>query len=164
MSFRERIPEKIMPVEEVLQWTAHWRLQDKKIVFTNGVFDIIHQGHVDYLMKAADYGHRLIIGLNSDTSVKMLNKGDSRPFQDEKSRALILSSMAFVSAVCIFNEENPASLIEKINPDILIKGGDYAVEEIAGSDHVVKTGGKVLTIPLVEGFSTTLIENKIKQS
>lgn len=164
MSFSERIPEKIMTLETLKQWVAHWNLQDKKVVFTNGVFDLLHRGHVDYLMKAADKGDRLVIGLNSDASVKLLNKGSHRPLQDQESRALILASMSFVSAIVVFDEETPAKLIEQVAPDVLVKGGDYQIEEIAGSEFVLRNGGDVLTIPLVEGFSTTSIEQKIKNS
>ena len=162
MSYSERIPGKILNIDDVLRAVHRWHLQNEKIVFTNGVFDLMHRGHVDYLMKAADKGSKLIIGLNSDSSVKLLNKGDSRPIQDQDSRALILASLAFVSAVIIFDEETPQKLIETIGPDVLVKGGDYAIEEIAGSSFVLNNGGEVLTIPLVEGYSTSAIEAKIK--
>lgn len=164
MSFENRIPDKIMKIDDLIRSANFWKMQNQKIVFTNGVFDLIHQGHVDYLMKAADLGNKLIVGLNSDLSVKTLNKGDSRPIQDEFSRALILASMAFVSAVVIFNDDTPADLIESLCPDILVKGGDYKIEDIAGSDFVLKNGGQVLTIPLVPGYSTSAIEAKIKSS
>lgn len=131
-------------------------LKNKKIVFTNGCFDIIHQGHITYLAKAADFGDVFIIGLNSDSSVKKL-KGENRPIQDEKSRALILSAFQFVNFVVIFDEETPYNLISKIKPDFLIKGGDYKLEEIVGADIVTEKGGKVITIPFVDGFSSTNI-------
>ena len=164
MSFADKIPAKIYEEVEIIRQCNRWRLEGRKIVFTNGVFDIIHRGHVDYLMKAADLGNELVIGLNSDSSAKMLNKGISRPIQDQDSRALILASFAFVSAIVIFSEPTPQDLIGKINPDILVKGGDYKIEEIAGSDFVLANNGEVITIPLVEGFSTTAIENRIKSS
>ena len=131
-------------------------LKNKKIVFTNGCFDIIHQGHITYLAKAADFGDVLIIGLNSDSSVKKL-KGETRPIQDENSRVLILSALQFVDFVVIFDEETPFNLISKIQPDFLIKGGDYKIEEIVGADIVTKKGGKVITIPFVDGFSSSNI-------
>lgn len=164
MSFESRIPEKIMLIDDLIRSSNFWKMQNQKIVFTNGVFDLIHQGHIDYLMKSADLGNKLIVGLNSDLSVKQLNKGQNRPIQDEFSRALILASMVFVSAVVIFNEDTPKNLIESLCPDILVKGGDYKIEDIAGSDFVLKNGGNVLTIPLVQGFSTSAIEAKIKSS
>jgi rfaE bifunctional protein nucleotidyltransferase chain/domain len=164
MSFQERLPAKVMPVESLMHWVSAWKLQSLKVVFTNGVFDILHRGHIDYLMKAADLGDRLVIGLNADSSVKMLNKGINRPIQDQDSRAFILSSMAFVNAITIFNEETPEKLIELVSPDILVKGGDYQIAQIAGSDHVLKHGGQVVTIPLVEGYSTSAIESRIKSS
>lgn len=164
MSFENRIPEKIMQMADLTRSTNLWKMQNQRIVFTNGVFDLIHRGHIDYLMKAADLGHKLIVGLNSDLSVKTLNKGANRPIKDENSRALILASMAFVSAVVIFNEETPKNLIESLCPNILVKGGDYRIEEIAGSDFILKNGGQVLTIPLVQGYSTSAIEAKIKSS
>ncbi len=153
-----------MDIETLMSWVSQWKLQSKKVVFTNGVFDLMHRGHVDYLMKAADCGDALIIGLNSNASVKLLDKGSNRPIQDEESRGLILSSLQFVSAVCIFEDETPRNLIERVDPDVLVKGGDYRIEEIAGSDFVLKNGGEVLTIPLVEGHSTTNLEKKIKES
>lgn len=164
MSFQERIPEKIVGKEDLLRMTKIWKMQNQKVVFTNGVFDILHQGHVDYLMKAADLGNKLIIGLNSDDSVKTLNKGEGRPIQDEHSRALLLASLSFVGAVCLFSENTPKDLIEAIDPDVLVKGGDYKIDEIAGSDFVLGNGGEVKTIPLVPGYSTSNIESKIKSS
>ncbi len=141
-----------------------WRFKDYKIVFTNGCFDIIHQGHIDYLSKAADCGTVLIIGVNSDASVKKLSKGASRPIQDENSRALILASLHFVSAVVIFNEDTPYDLIKMIQPDVLVKGSDYKVEQIAGHDIVLAKGGEVKLIDYLDGYSTSAIEKKIRQS
>lgn len=162
MSFIEEIPQKIKRNEQIQHFVHMSRMLSKKIVFTNGVFDLMHKGHVDYLMKAADLGNCLIIGLNSDESVKLLNKGSNRPIQDEESRAIILASLLFVNAVVIFNEETPANLIQAIAPDVLVKGGDYKIEDIAGSTYVLSNGGEVLTIPLLEGFSTSSIEERIK--
>jgi rfaE bifunctional protein nucleotidyltransferase chain/domain len=164
MSFEHRIPEKIKDLNGLLAMVRRERMMGKSIVFTNGVFDILHRGHIDYLLKAADLGDVLILGLNSDASVKMLNKGDSRPIQDEASRAFVLASLSCIGAIHIFSEETPQDLIEKVDPDVLVKGGDYKIEEIAGSEHVLENGGKVTTIPLVDGFSTSMIEEKIKRS
>lgn len=139
---------------------ARLRFMGKKIVFTNGCFDILHRGHIEYLMQASDLGDILVIGLNSDFSVKRL-KGPSRPVQDEHTRALILSSLQFVNMVAIFEEDTPLELIKVVQPDFLVKGGDYKnIEEIVGYDIVKAKGGKVLTIPFVDGFSTTNILNK----
>ena len=164
MTYLDKIPSKILALEDVIRRCNMWRLEGKKIVFTNGVFDLLHRGHVGYLMKGADLGDELIIGLNSDSSVKLLNKGTNRPIQDENSRALILSSLLFVSAVVVFNEETPLNLIQSTQPDVLVKGGDYKIEDIAGSSFVLENKGQVLTIPLVEGYSTSEIERRIKSS
>lgn len=160
----EIIAQKIYTLDRLEKQVARWRMFSKKVVFTNGCFDILHRGHIDTLAKAADCGDVLIVGVNADASVKMLQKGDSRPLQDEQSRALIIASLAFVSAVIIFEEETPYNLIKALQPDVLVKGGDYKVEQIAGHDIVLARGGEVKLIPLVEGFSTTAIEQKIKNS
>lgn len=141
-----------------------WRLQGKKIVFTNGCFDILHFGHIHYLCRASDLGNILLIGVNSDSSVKKLNKGSLRPLQDEKSRAVILASLGFVSAVIVFEEDTPYELIRLVQPDFLVKGGDWKPEDIAGYDIVKARGGEVLSLEFVEGFSTTGIEKKIKSA
>ena len=143
-------------------WLGYWRFHEQKIVFTNGCFDILHQGHIDYLAKAADYGDVLIIGLNTDESVKQL-KGNSRPVQDEISRAMLLASLHFVDAVVLFNDSTPYELIKAIQPDTLIKGSDYKPEEIVGYDVVTKKGGNVVTIDYLEGYSTTGLINRIKR-
>jgi rfaE bifunctional protein nucleotidyltransferase chain/domain len=137
-----------------------WNFNNKKIVFTNGCFDILHLGHIEYLAKAANLGDVLIIGMNSDRSVNRI-KGNTRPINDEHSRSMILASLKFVTAVVIFDEETPYELIKTIQPDILIKGRDWKVEEIVGADIVLAKGGKVETIELTPGYSTTLIEQKI---
>ena len=164
MSYEISIPSKVMSLEDLQKSIPQWRLLNGKVAFTNGVFDLLHKGHVEYLIRAADSADKLIIGLNSDTSVRKLNKGDSRPIQDENSRAIILASLSFVSAVVLFTDETPAALIEAIAPDVLIKGGDYKIDEIAGSAFVLANGGEVKTIPLVEGHSTSSIEDRIKNS
>jgi rfaE bifunctional protein nucleotidyltransferase chain/domain len=148
------------------------RFFDQKIVFTNGCFDIIHRGHIDYLAKASDLGTLLIVGINSDASVKRQGKGNSRPLQDEHTRAMILASLHFVTGVIIFDEDTPIDLIKYIQPDVLVKGADYDANEkdasskrfIVGSDLVLAKGGVVKTIEYLEGFSTTSIEQKIKTS
>ncbi|MCC6684357.1 MAG: D-glycero-beta-D-manno-heptose 1-phosphate adenylyltransferase [Bacteroidia bacterium] len=140
-----------------------WRNANEKIVFTNGCFDLLHRGHTDYLAKAADCGTRLIIGVNTDASVSRL-KGPSRPIQDEQSRMQILASLACVDAVILFDEETPYELIKTVQPDVLVKGGDYKPEDIVGYDIVTAKGGNVTTIDFVPGFSTSAIEQKIKNS
>lgn len=147
--------------ETLKYWLAYWRFHEKKIVFTNGCFDLIHQGHIDYLSQAADHGDILIIGLNTDASVKRL-KGEHRPVQDERSRALLLSSLRFVDAVVLFDQDTPYELIQLINPDVLVKGSDYSAEEIVGYDIVTAKNGEVITIDYLDGFSTTGLIEQIK--
>ncbi len=155
--------EKIMTLEEFLPMRASLRERGKKVVFSNGCFDILHAGHVDYLEKARGLGDFLVLGLNTDDSVRRL-KGPERPLQDEFSRKKVMSGLNFIDAVILFNEDTPFDLISAILPDILVKGDDYSVENIVGSDVVMKNGGKVETIPLVVGYSTTNIVNKIKET
>jgi rfaE bifunctional protein nucleotidyltransferase chain/domain len=138
-----------------------WRREKQTIVFTNGCFDILHRGHVDYLSKAADLGNKLIIGVNTDASVSKL-KGPHRPIQDQESRMLILASLAFVDAVILFDEPTPYELIKLVQPDILVKGSDYQVENIVGYDIVQAKGGEIKTIDFIPGYSTSAIESKIK--
>jgi D-glycero-beta-D-manno-heptose 1-phosphate adenylyltransferase len=142
---------------------SYWSFRGNSIVFTNGCFDILHLGHVDYLSKAADLGNVLIVGLNSDESIRRI-KGENRPILDQKSRSIALASFSFVTAVIIFGEDTPIELIKIIQPDILVKGGDYQSDAIVGADVVLARGGKIQTIPLVEGYSTTAIENKIRKA
>jgi len=137
---------------------AMWRFLNNKIVFTNGCFDILHRGHIEYLSQARDKGAVLIIGLNSDASVKRI-KGEGRPVQDEMTRALVLASLRIVDAVVLFDEDTPYELIKFVQPDVLVKGGDYTEETIVGADIVKANGGEVAVIPLVEGYSTTKILN-----
>ena len=139
---------------------ARQRFLGQKIVFTNGCFDILHRGHVEYLAKASSFGHFLLVGLNTDASVRRI-KGASRPVNDQDSRALILAALSFVSAVCLFDEDTPYELICSIKPDFLVKGADYKPSEIVGSDLVLAGGGEVVTIPLTAGFSSTSILSKI---
>lgn len=144
----------------------------KTIVFTNGVFDILHKGHVDYLNEASSYGDYLIVGINSDSSVKRLGKGDDRPINSEFDRAFIIQNLKSVSDTIIFDEDTPLKLIEKLIPDVLVKGGDYDKDEtdpdnkryIVGSDIVLKNGGKVVTVDLTVGKSSTNVIEKIKKN
>jgi D-beta-D-heptose 7-phosphate kinase/D-beta-D-heptose 1-phosphate adenosyltransferase len=140
---------------------AQWRIIDKTIVFTNGCFDILHAGHIASLTEAAKHADILIVGLNADASIKGL-KGANRPINDENARALLLASLVMVDAVVLFSEPTPLELILAIKPEVLVKGGDYKVEDIAGAREVLNWGGKVIINPIVEGFSTTSIINKIQ--
>jgi rfaE bifunctional protein nucleotidyltransferase chain/domain len=160
MSKLDLIKQKIVPGNKLDQVLACWQFHDKRIAFTNGCFDILHRGHIEYLAKAASYGDVLIIGLNSDNSVRRI-KGPGRPVQDEQTRALILASLFFVDKVVLFDEDTPYNLIHKVQPDILIKGADYQAEDIAGYDIVKAKGGEIVTIELVKGHSTTGIINKL---
>lgn len=138
-----------------------WRQNGNTIVFTNGCFDLVHRGHIDSLAKAAEWGNKLIVGLNSDVSVRLL-KGENRPLVDQQSRAVLLASMLMVDAVVMFDEETPYQMIQHILPDVLVKGSEYQIEEIAGHDIVLASGGKVIRVELTEGFSTSEIIQKIK--
>ena len=140
-----------------------WRFKDDKIVFTNGCFDILHRGHIEYLAKAASLGTKLVIGLNTDASVKRL-KGDSRPINDENARALLLASLVFVDKVILFDTDTPRDLIDFVQPDVLVKGGDYKPEEIVGYDIVKAKGGEIVTLDFVEGYSTTSLIEKMKEN
>ena len=160
MSNIEVLNNKILSGPALERALAIWRFQDRKIVFTNGCFDILHLGHIDYLAKAADLGHILIIGLNTDASVCRI-KGPQRPLQDQHSRAMILAALSFVSAVVLFDQETPYELIKLIQPDFLVKGADYKPEEIVGYDIITTRGGQVITIEFLPGYSTTGIVNKI---
>ncbi len=160
MEYFEIIQNKIFNYNTINAPLAYWRFKNMKIVFTNGCFDILHRGHVEYLAKAASEGDVLIIGLNTDASVKNI-KGPSRPVQDEKSRAIILAALSFVQAVVYFDQETPYNLIQLIQPDVLIKGGDYKIDQIVGYDIVKDKGGIIKTIDFVPGYSTTNILNSI---
>ena len=158
------IKKKIFNRETLVRQLNVWRMQSKKIVFTNGCFDLLHHGHIDYLSKAADMGDVLVVGVNSDASVKKLNKGANRPIQNENDRLLILSSMQFVDALISFEEDTPLDLIKLVQPDVLVKGGDWKESDIVGGDAVKAKGGTVAVIPFVEGYSTTNLETKIKST
>ncbi|WP_423148721.1 D-glycero-beta-D-manno-heptose 1-phosphate adenylyltransferase [Rubrolithibacter danxiaensis] len=157
------IERKILTPENLLPILHVWRFLGQKIVFTNGCFDLLHRGHIDYLAKAADLGTKLVIGLNSDASTSAL-KGPGRPILDETSRAHILASLFFVDAVVLFDEPTPLELIRYVNPDVLVKGADYTIDKIVGADLVLANGGEVKTLTYLEGYSTTAIEKKIKSS
>lgn len=163
------LQNKIYSLQTLQTQVNKWKSQGEKVVFTNGVFDLIHQGHIAYLYDTAQCGSKLVIGLNADASVKTLAKGPARPIKDQESRALILAAMQFVDAVVIFNDSTPWDVIQKLEPSVLVKGGDYdPLEEdpaskkyIVGRDVVLSTGGEVKVIPFLPGFSTTAIEKKI---
>lgn len=152
---------KLFNVEELKSQLNRWALIGKKIVFTNGVFDILHQGHIQILSEAATYADILIVGVNADSSVKRI-KGNNRPVNGENSRATILSALVMVDAVIIFEEDTPLELIKLIKPNVLVKGGDYTVDTIVGAKEVLANKGEVKIIPLKEGFSTTAIIEKMK--
>lgn len=157
------IENKILSLEKLLPFLSIWRFKDQKIVFTNGCFDLLHLGHIDYLSKAADMGNKLVIGLNTDKSTSSL-KGPNRPITNQISRAHLLASLFFVDAVVLFDEATPYELIKAIKPDVLVKGADYTIDKIVGSDIVLENGGEVKTIEYIEGYSTSAIEQKIRNS
>jgi len=156
-----RIEKKVVDVVTLNRMLHVWRFQSKKIVFTNGVFDILHRGHIHSLSAARDFGDVLIVALNTDASVARLKPG--RPLQDEKTRAIVMASLSLVDAVILFDEDTPLELIKFIQPDVLVKGGDYKPETVVGAEVVTATGGRVEIVQLLEGFSTTAIEQKIKK-
>jgi rfaE bifunctional protein nucleotidyltransferase chain/domain len=160
MTYLQAIQNKIVTRSDAAEIVAQWQLQGDKIVFTNGCFDIVHRGHVEYLSLAADLGQRMVIGLNTDASVQRL-KGPSRPLVDEYSRAVLLAALSFVDLIVFFDEDTPYELIKALQPDVLVKGSDYKPESIVGYDVVTGRGGKVETINFVEGFSTTKLVEKI---
>jgi rfaE bifunctional protein nucleotidyltransferase chain/domain len=155
--------DKIFTPETLAPELQKWRAEGKQIVFTNGCFDLLHLGHVDYLEKARALGDKLVVGLNTDASVKRL-KGEERPLQDEMARTRIMASLLFVDAVVLFNEDTPYNLIKFVQPDILVKGDDYAPDTIVGADIVKARGGEVKTVTLVKGYSTTNIVGKIRKT
>jgi rfaE bifunctional protein nucleotidyltransferase chain/domain len=154
--------DKISDLSKLKGRISAWQSEGKKVVFTNGVFDLLHIGHITYLAKASELGDKLVIGLNSDNSVKRI-KGDDRPVNDQDSRAALLAALFFVDAIVLFEEDTPLNLITALLPDILVKGADYAVENIVGAKEVVANGGEVKTINFVEGYSSTSIIQKIRK-
>ena len=157
------IKDKIVHSDKASGVVQNWQSNDEIIVFTNGCFDLVHRGHIEYLSKAADLGDKLIIGLNTDASVSRI-KGPKRPLVDEYSRAILLAAIQFVDLIVFFDEDTPYELIKKLHPDILVKGSDYRAEDIVGYDVVTGRGGKVETIDFIEGFSTTGLIQKIIQN
>ena len=154
---------KIVSIDTLAELRKYWKENGEIVVFTNGCFDILHRGHVDYLNKAAALGTKLIVAVNSDRSISTI-KNPNRPIQDETSRSEIMASSGCVDAVIIFDEETPYELLSVLLPDILVKGADYKPEEIVGYDLITRNGGKVLTLDFLPGYSTSLIEKKIKES
>ena len=164
MKYQQKIQQKIINTDaELNRLLVDWVASNYKVVFTNGCFDLLHRGHVDYLSKARDLGDRLFLGLNTDASVSAL-KGEHRPIQDEQSRMQIMASLDFVDAVMLFSEDTPYELIQKVQPDVLVKGADYNPKDIVGYDIVTAKGGEVKTLEFLEGYSTSSIEKKIKNS
>lgn len=157
-----QVQKKIFSLSGLIEKNNEWKTQGENIVFTNGCFDLIHKGHIEMLTSAADLGSKLIVGLNSDSSVKKLKKKD-RPIIDEISRSTLLASFSFVDAVILFSEETPINLINKLLPDFLVKGGDYQKENIVGAETITRHGGDVVVIPFIDGFSTSKIIQKIKR-
>jgi D-beta-D-heptose 7-phosphate kinase/D-beta-D-heptose 1-phosphate adenosyltransferase len=155
------IPDKILTLPELQKKLAQWRVLSKTMAFTNGCFDILHTGHITALTEAGNHADFLVVGVNSNTSVTKL-KGENRPVNDEHARALLLASLSMVDAVIIFNQDTPLELIKAIQPDVLVKGGDYKLEEIVGAKEVMEAGGKVIINPIVAGFSTTNIIHKLQ--
>lgn len=153
--------DKIKSLHEAVELMTKWRNEGERVVFSNGCFDIIHLGHIDYLEKASQLGSKLIIGINSDRSVKRL-KGPQRPVQGEQARARMLAALAFTDLVVMYEEDTPLKLIETLRPHMLVKGDDWATDKIVGAREVIQDGGEVKTIPLVKGYSTTSIIEKIK--
>jgi rfaE bifunctional protein nucleotidyltransferase chain/domain len=153
--------DKIFTLPQLQQQLQVWRSQGQKIVFTNGCFDLLHLGHVDYLEKSRQLGDKLVLGLNTDASISRI-KGPNRPLQDEMSRARVMASLLFVDAVVLFDDDTPLELIKAVQPDILVKGDDYTIENIVGQEVVTARGGEVKTVPLVKGYSTTNIVKKIE--
>ena len=163
MSHLNKLNNKISSLEELKNKVNAWKQAGEEVVFTNGCFDIIHRGHIEVLARTADLGGKFIVGLNSDSSIQKL-KGESRPIIDEQSRAILLASLSFVDAVVLFSEDTPINLISTLKPDVLAKGGDYKIEAIVGHEIVQNNGGEVILVRFVDGFSSTTIIDKIKNS
>ncbi len=161
MKQAQAIPKKIFELQPLQREIAGWKINSKTIAFTNGCFDILHEGHIASLSAAAAEADYLIVGVNSDASTKRL-KGTERPINNEHSRALLLASLAIVDAVIIFEEDTPLNLIVNLQPDVMVKGGDYTIEQIVGAKETIANGGRVVINKIVEGFSTTGILEKIK--
>jgi len=160
-NYLELMKEKVMSEDHLKQHLKIWRMYGHQIVFTNGCFDILHQGHLSLLCQAKDLGGKLVIGLNSDASIRAI-KGEGRPINNQESRSMLLSCLQLVDAVIVFDTETPLSLIQLIEPDVLVKGGDYAMAQIVGAEAVTTKGGRVEIIPILEGFSSTSIIEKMR--
>lgn len=154
--------EKIFTISQLLMKTAEWKAQGKKLVFTNGCFDILHRGHLEILNTSAGFGDILVVGMNSDDSVKRL-KGDHRPINDEGFRSQMMASLNMVDAVCLFTEDTPLQLIQLLHPDVLVKGGDYTLSQVIGADDIIQHGGEVKIVPLVKGYSTSALIEAIQR-
>ncbi len=161
--WKNHIEGKIVSAETAAQFIREWQQAGDRVVFTNGCFDLLHFGHVHYLAEARSLGQRLVIGLNSDHSVRRL-KGPARPINDEMTRQAVLASLACVDLVVVFPDDTPYELIRILHPDVLVKGGDWLPEDIVGSDLLASYGGKTMSLPYVEGYSTTRLEDKIRGS
>lgn len=162
LSKRNLIEQKIVAANNLKFICAGWRVNSQKIVFTNGCFDILHRGHIEVLMQAAAQGHRLIVGVNTDASVKRL-KGSSRPINQEYNRCLLLAALTVVDAVCLFDEDTPLELIKLVLPDVLVKGGDYTEATIVGATEVKNNGGNIVIVPTLDNYSTTNIIAQLSQ-
>ncbi|MDB5022804.1 MAG: rfaE2 [Mucilaginibacter sp.] len=152
---------KISDLPKLQASISAWKNAGKKVVFTNGVFDLLHIGHITYMAKSAEMGDKLVIGLNSDSSVKRI-KGSDRPVNDQNSRAALLAALFFVDAIVVFDEDTPINVITALMPDVLVKGADYSVENIVGAKEVIANGGEVKTVNFIEGYSSTSIIQKIR--
>lgn len=160
--YHHKLSEKLYTKDRLQRLLNLWAFQNKKVVFTNGCFDILHRGHVEYLCHARDLGDKLVLGLNTDASVKRQGKSPERPINSQDTRATILAGLECVDAIVLFDEDTPLELISFVQPDVLVKGSDYKAEEIVGYDIVKAKGGQVITIQLVDGFSTTKLIEKMK--
>ena len=159
----QNIKSKIFSLDKLKNQVNTWKKAGEEVVFTNGCFDIIHRGHIEVLARTADLGDKLIIGLNSDQSIQKL-KGEGRPIIDEQSRAILLAALRFVDAIVLFSDDTPLNLISTLLPNVLAKGGDYEIETIVGHEIVQQNGGEVILVPFLDGFSSTNIIDKIKNS
>ena len=158
-----RTEHKIVTLAQGIELRKQWKTNGDKVVFTNGCFDILHLGHVDYLEKSSEFGTQMIVAVNSDASVRTLEKGVERPVNAEYARARLIAALGFVSMVIIFGDSTPLELIQSLSPDVLVKGDDYTIETIVGAKEVIAAGGSVKTIALVPDYSTTKIIQKLKQ-
>ena len=159
----EKIKSKIYSLLDLKITANKWKAAGEKVIFTNGCFDLVHQGHIEVLARTADLGTKLIVGLNSDSSIQKI-KDETRPIIQQQSRAILLASFSFVDAVVLFSEDNPINLISTLLPDVLAKGGDYEIETIVGHEIIQKNGGAVVLVPFIDGFSSTTIIEKIRKS